>query len=376
MCSNFRIFTLLLLIIAVAGCALPPLGDTEADLALEDIAAGHGHSRLKAQTPLPLRYTVEYTIDGRHHGGDVYLSPQGARAGVVLLPGVVADGKDDSRLVALAHTLARLQFAVLVPDIKGLRRFHTRASDVRDMADAFRYLLSRSALVPADRVGLVGFSYGGGVALMAALEPDIREQVHYVMGFGGYHDLNSIVTYFTTGYYHDPVQGQRLYRHPHYYLKQVFAISNADLLARPQDREALHAYAYEPGAAFEPSGLAPDAQALHALLANEDPDRVASLIGKLSPRIRAELAGIDPSVRSLSQMRARVILLHGRADTMIPYTESIALARVLPAEQVSLFLIDGYAHTNIRPARGDLPQLRAAMQLLLDQRVTAAEITK
>jgi len=356
--ASFHLAVIIILMALLTGCT-PQLGDSDAALALEDIVTGDSPSRLKAQTPSPVRSTVNYTIDGRDNFADLYLSPQGARAGIVLIPGVVADGKDDRRLVALAKTLARLRFAVLVPEIAGLRRFHTRASDVRVMADAFRYLISQPALAPEGRAGFAGFSYGVGVVLLAALEPDIR----------------NMVTYFTTGYYRDEQTGKFKYRHPHYYLKWVFTLSNADLLQRAEDRASLRALAdadaYGDGAELETelSRLAPDARALYQLISNEDPKRVAGLLDKLSARIRKEMGGINPARRDLSRIRARVILLHGRGDTMIPYTESIAIARALPAEQVTLFLIEGYAHTDVKPKRNDLPQILGAMELLLAQRV-------
>lgn len=354
------------------GCTPPQLGDSDAALALEDIVAGANPSRLKAQTPVPRRQGVRYVIDGRARSGDLYLSPQGARAGIVLVPGVVARGKDDHRLIALANTLARLRFTVLVPDIKGLRRFQTRASDVREVADGFRYLLSQPEWVPQGRAGMAGFSYGGGIVLLAALEADVREKVTFLMGFGGYHSMLNIVTYFTTGYYREEEQGEWVYRNPHYYLKWVFTLSNADLLARPEDRAALRAFAHDINGIddddFVLSNLAADAQALYALLTNEDPHRVSMLIENLSPRVRDELAGINPAVRDLAKIRAKVILLHGRGDTMIPYTESIALARALRVDQVELFIIEGYAHTDVRPKRKDIPQLLKAMETLLAQR--------
>lgn len=370
--ASFHPAVVIILTVLLTGCA-PELGDSDAALALEDIASGHNPSRLKAKTLSPARSTVNYTIDGRHNFADLYLSPQGARAGIVLIPGVVADGKDDHRLVALANTLARLRFAVLVPEIAGLRRFHTRASDVRVMADAFRYLISQPALAPEGRAGFAGFSYGVGVVLLAALEPDIRKQVQFLMGFGGYHDIRSMVIYFTTGYYRDEVTGKFKYSQPHYYLKWVFTLSNADLLQRAEDRAALRAladaYGEEEDLETELSRLAPDARALYQLISNENPNRVAALIDKLSARMRKEMDGINPARRDLSQIRARVILLHGRGDTMIPYTESIAIAKALPAEQVTLFLIEGYAHTDIKPKRKDLPQILGAMELLMQQRV-------
>ena len=84
--------------------------------------------------------------------------------------------------------------------------------------------------------------------------------------------------------------------------------------------------------------------------------------------MRVELEGINQAGHDLSGLRAQVILLHGRSDNIIPYTESVALARALPAEQVKLFLIEGFAHVDIKLTRNDMPQLRRVMELLLDQR--------
>lgn len=358
-------------IVSLSACAPPELGDSDAALLLEDILAGEQPSRLKATTATPAQRTIEYTIDGRHHIADLYLSPQGARAGIVLIPGVVAQGKDDQRLVAVANALARLRFAVLIPEITGLRQFHTRASDVREMADAFRYLVSQPELAPQGRAGFGGFSYGVGIILLASLEPEIREKVHYLMGFGGYHDMESIVTYFTTGYYRDDRTGMLTYRPPHQYLKNVFTISNSELLQSPADRDRVRTLLENDSDELDHAlvKLAPDARALYELIANKDPHRVTTLIDKLSPRIKNELQGINPAKGDLSHIKAQVILLHGRGDTMIPYTESIAIAKALPRDQVALYLIEGYAHTNVKPKREDLPQLLDAMELLMQQRV-------
>jgi len=356
------------------GCAPPKLGETE--LGLEDIVAGSSPSRLKEQTLHPSRTAVTYKIEGRSYRGDLYRSPTGTRAGIVLIPGLVPAGKDDRRLMALAYTLARLHLAVLVPDLEGLRHYRIRSSNVREVADAFRYLISRPELVPEGRAGIAGFSYGAGPVVMAALQPDIRQRVRYVMTLGGYYDLRAIVTYFTTGYYRERAGGEWRYKAPHSYAKWVFTLSNSDLLERPSDRATLNRHAHEmrnqqPGdSGLAPIGLAPDAQALYDLLTNQDPDRVPALLESLSPRIRSELHGINPAAHDLSRLHARLILVHGRSDAIIPYTESVALTLALPVGKATLFLIDGFAHVDVQVERQDIPQLLGALQLLLNQRVT------
>jgi pimeloyl-ACP methyl ester carboxylesterase len=369
-----RVLPLLALLMYLAACVQYQLGDSEAALALEDIVAGSGSSRLKARTPSPSRSTIEYSVDQRSYRGDLYVSPEGVKAGIVLVPGVVAAGKDDARLVALAYTLARLQFAVLVPDLRSLRKYRVRKRNVREVADAFRYLISRPGLAPQGRAGIAGFSYGAGPVLLAALQPDVRDQVRFIVTLGGYYDLRSIVTYFTTGYYRDEISGKWLYQEPHPYIKWVFTLSNTDLLESGADRALLRDLGRsvidntEFDRQLRVDKLKPDARALYALLTNEDPLFVPALIDGLSPRILDELYGIDPASQDLSQLHAQAILIHGRSDTMIPYTESVALARNLPEEQVRLYLVEGVAHVDVQPKRKDIPHLMAAMQALLAHR--------
>ena len=371
--KNLNVATLLLSTLLLYACA-PSLGESEQELALEDIASGHGQSRLKQRTDAPTRHGIDYQIQGRHYNADLYLSSAPPRAGIVLVPGVVPAGKDDERLVTLANTLARLRFAVLVPDIKGLRRYRVRGDDVQAVADAFQHLISQPVLSPEGRAGIAGFSYGAGPVLLAALEPEIRHKVRFIVTMGGYHDLRSLVTYFTTGYYRDPQTGRWRYYTPNPYAAWVFAQSNAELLERPEDQAWMktHISALMKGEEADDTAalpkLAPDARALMALLTNHQPDQVPKLIGELSPSIRAELAAINPAAHDLSDLQAQVILVHGRRDDIIPYTESIALAQALPPEQVQLFLIEGIAHVNLRLQKGDIPLLSAAMKQLLDHR--------
>ena len=358
----------------LAACTPRLPGDSDAALALEDIAAGFGGSRLKDQTPRPERRAIDFNIEGRTYQGDLYISSQGRRAGIVLVPGVVPQGKDDSRIVALAQTLARLQFVVLVPDLRGPRHYRVRAHDVREVADAFQHLNSLKNLVPQGRVGIAGFSYGAGPVLLAALEPDIRDEVDFVVTLGGYYNLHTIITYFTTGYFKTEPDGDWQYLQPSPYNKWVFTLSNADLFERRGDRTSLRALAHEgleygeTASAVSSANLSSEAQAFHRLVTNEDPNRVPELIQQLPASILTELEGLNPASRDLTTLRAEVILVHGRSDTMIPYSESLALAQALPPEQVRLFVIDGLVHVDVRIKRQDIPRLLGAMEALLAQR--------
>jgi pimeloyl-ACP methyl ester carboxylesterase len=52
--------------------------------------------------------------------------------------------------------------------------------------------------------------------------------------------------------------------------------------------------------------------------------------------------------KPMGQLQARLILVHGRTDNIIPYTQSEALARAVPSGQAQLFLLDGFGHANLQ----------------------------
>lgn len=335
---------LVLAIMVLAGCE--PARHFEAALMLEDVVAGDKPSWLKARTAPPIRTAIRYSVSGRDHAGDLYTPGEGRPlAGVVLVPGAVPQGKDDPRLVAFATTLARARFAVLAPELAGFRQLKLHPSDVRVVADAFSYLAGRMDLAPAGRAGLVAFSYSVGPALLAALKEDVRERVRFLMGVGGYHDLRRVIRYFTTGYFMAGEQWS--YLPPSEYGKLILVsvarphveagdaqIFKAMIERRLKDRTA--------DLSDLAGRLGPSGRAVYALAVNTDPDRFPALYAALPKTLRADIESLSLQGKDLDKLEARLILVHGRSDNLIPYPESEALAAAAPPSRARLYLIHAF----------------------------------
>lgn len=368
-----RIAALFLLLIA-AGCSARGV---EALRLLNDIDAGAGASRLKAETPAPSRQTLAYAVQGRAYEGDLYLSPEGPLAALVLVPGLAAEGKDDPRLVALAQSLARVRFAVLVPDLPNLRALKVRSEDSRAIADAALWLAGEARWAEAGRVGLAAISYAVGPALIAALDEAAQARIAFFVGIGGYYDIVSAIAFSTTGYYRT-AEGLR-HTEPNPYGKWVFVLSNAERVEDPLDRALLSAIAErkleDPGAAVAEleARLGAGGRAVMDLVGNTDPERVAPLIARLPQALRSEIAALDPARRDLKRLAARVILIHGRADPVIPYTESERLAAALAPGRAGLYLVDGLLHVDAKLSLGDRLVLWDAGVDLLTERDRLAQ---
>ncbi len=333
----------LALLFLLTGCT--PMRAYESLLVLVDTAAGADPSRLKAITPAPRRSPVAYVVAGRKHTGDLYLPGEGQpEAGIVLVPGAVPKGKDDARLVAFATTLARAGFAVLAPELSGFRRLRIGPADAREVADAFAYLAGRPDLAPGGRAGIGAFSYGVGPAVLAALEPDIREQVRFIVGVGGYHDFGRALRYFTTGYFEQ--DGEWMYLKPDDYGKLVFVYSSLPYLALPRDRELLEAMMerklkdIEADISDLAAALGAEGRSVYGVVANDDPLRAQELLAALPPSLYADLQALSLHDKDLIRLKARLILIHGRNDNLIPFPESIALAQAAPDGQARFYLIN------------------------------------
>lgn len=343
-------------LVGLAGCE--PARHYQAARVLQDFAAGTADSPFKQATPAPLRQAVAYTVAGRAHRGDLYLPgpltgctgeraaaepARCPRAAIVAVPGAVPLGKDDPRLVAFATTLARAGFAVLAPEIAGYRQLRMRPADADAVADAFAWLAAREDLAPAGRAGIAAFSYSVGPALLAALRDDVRERVRFVVGVGGYYDLPRAMRFFTTGWFEHEGRWQRTT--PDDTGRMVLAYSGLDYLADGADRAVFDRMVAlrmaDPRADLAPlaAQLGPGARSLYALALNDDPARFPDLFARLPAAMRADIARLDLARHDLRPLRARLLLVHGRNDNLIPWPESLALAAAVPEGQARVFVI-------------------------------------
>ena len=237
-CVGFPVSAVVAVSAALLLLACAPVRTMEALDLLRDVAAGDGPSHYKASTPEPKRREVRYCTAGGSRTADLYTAGD-ANAGLVLVPGVARAGKNDPRLVAFAGSLARARFAVLVPDIANLKALKVRPQDVREIAEAVRYLADRITQEDDAHVGLVAVSYAVGPAILAALGESTRSRVRFVLAIGGYYDIEAMVTFFTTGYFRFSASATWRYRQPNAYGKWLFVRANAETLSEAGDRAAL-----------------------------------------------------------------------------------------------------------------------------------------
>src|SRR5687768_11179469 len=151
---------------------------------------------------------------------------------VLLIPGIHSMGIDEPRLTALAADLAATGVTVMAMALPDLQRYQitARSSDV--IEDTVAWMAARPDLAPDGRVGLIGISFAGGLSIVAAGRPAIRDKAAFILSFGGHGDLQRVMRYLATGRAPE-VPGVRAHP-PHDYGVAVILYAGADRVVPPE----------------------------------------------------------------------------------------------------------------------------------------------
>lgn len=320
-------------------------------LLLLEVPSPESDGPIAERLPDPVVERVSFQAVGKTIIADVYRPSRGRRhPGIVLNHGVAAGGMNDLRLVNFADALARTGYVALVPEFVNLKEFRVRPTDVDEVVASFEYLRGRPDVNP-DRVGIFGFSYAGGLAMLAANDPAIADRVRFCFLLGSYYDLRSIVTYATTGHFLE--DGEWVYMEPRHTGKWTFLKNMLELVEDGRDRALLSRIA---GAKLTDESsdmsavadsLGEEGRHLYALMTNADPERAAGLIDSLGPGLLEYFDALSLPGNT-DNVTAHLIVAHGRDDNLMPYTESLALAENAPrGASVHLRILESFQHVDL-----------------------------
>jgi dienelactone hydrolase len=257
---------------------------------------------------------------------------------ILLVPGVHAAGIDEPRLVGFARDIAAMGHPVLTVELPDLARYAitTRTTDM--IEDAAGWMMRQARYRGRDgRIGMLGISFGGGLSIVAAARPAIRNGVAFVMAFGGHADLPRTLRYLCTG-----LQADGVTRPPHDYGLAIVLLGAAARVVPPAQveplREAIRSFLEASRLAMvdQQKAAVEFAHAVTLAATLAEPARtymgyvnardVARLGPVLLPHV-AELGGdaaLSPARSPLPS--APIYLLHGTEDNVVPAIESTLLA--------------------------------------------------
>jgi pimeloyl-ACP methyl ester carboxylesterase len=203
-------------------------------------------------------------------------------------------------------------------------------------------------------LGVAAISYAAAPAIIAAIEDDLAPKIAFLVAIGGYRDAYAAIRFVTTGAFRPRGDSREFRVEPNAYGRWAILRANASRLDDPQDARLLEEIAAlrlrdrNADISREVAMLGPQGRAVLALVDNRDPDAVNHLIEELPEKVRREVDGLNLAFYDLSKLRGHLILVHGRTDPMVPYSESQDLAVAASTARVSLFLIDDIGHVEFK----------------------------
>lgn len=257
--------------------------------------------------------------------------------GLVLIPGIHYRGMDEPRLVAFARSMAACGLRVLTPQLPDSPDYRIQPSDVQAIGDSVQWLQNATGRP----VGLIGLSFSGGLALMAAAEPPFSNEVSFVFSVGAHDNLYRVATFYVTDA--DPLPDGDVERaKPNDYGPWVLEYEHLEDFVPAADvaaiRPVFRARLYE-NAALEKVLLANLTSTQNAEYARiiDTPHEEVELFAS-NKKHAAEMAAVSPDGH-LAGLHVPVYLLHGRGDTLIPFAEAEWLAQDLPHGTLKELLI-------------------------------------
>jgi hypothetical protein len=287
----------------------------------------------------PTLLTVPYRPDRPTDLSDLWLpsgaGPSGRVGGVVLVFGVNNPGRGHPAVVRVSRALARTGVAVFVPDSATLTAGRLDPVEIDGIVHAFETFRARSEIDPA-RVGIVGFSVGGSLALLAAAQSRIAEDISFVNAFGAYGDASGYLANVASHTYE--LEGQHIPWPPSPLAREVLTRLVLEQLDAPGDRGLLagllEAAAQSGGRPVADPALdarlSPSGRAVYELVTASDLPAARTAVERLSPHSQELLDDLSP-LGHLDGLRTDVYLMHEQNDFHIPFVESRLLAAELAA---------------------------------------------
>jgi acetyl esterase/lipase len=278
---------------------------------------------------------------------------------LVIFHGVHHLGIEEPRLVGFARAMASCGIRVLTPELPGIKDYHVSQDSVRMIGESVKWMAGQSE----QPVGVMGLSFAGGLALVAAEDPAYGPSFKFVVAVGSQDSMARVTEYYQTGRDVRPDRTvEVLPAHEYGPLVIEYEYLEGFLPAADLEpvRAVLRAHLYE-----DPKGEAEAMQLLNDTQKREVMDLENASLPATRDKIAAAIAAhtyefpeLSPE-RGLHALTTPVYLLHGEADNVIPAAETLWMANELPDKYLKAALVSPVlSHIDLAATPGAMEEWR------------------
>jgi pimeloyl-ACP methyl ester carboxylesterase len=274
--------------------------------------------------------------------------------GLIVLHGVHHLGIDEPRLMGFAVAMASCGLQVLTPELPGIRDYHIDKSSVQVIGESAKWFAQRTG----GPTGVMGLSFSGGLALVAASDPVYRPVFKFVLAVGSQDAMDHVTQFYLTDSEARP-DGSIEHLRAHEYGALVLEYEHLEDFVPAADVEAirpvLQQHLYEDKTAENIAAeKLNERQKIETveLMDSSAPVTLAKLAAAETKHVQ-EMEGLSPHGK-LQELTTPVFLLHGQADNIIPSAETLWMASELPRRTLQAVLVSPVlSHLDLDGAKPD-----------------------
>jgi hypothetical protein len=249
---------------------------------------------------------------------------------IFLVHGMSGHGIDDLRIIELAQNLTSLGFTVVVPEFQEIKLLNISTETIENIRDAF--LSIRKNHFQDSEIGFFSISFGAGMGLVTFSNPEIAKEISVLCVLGGFYNVRNMAIYALDNFYNDDYAPLVIYYNFLSKADKYFVKLNPVLYALALDNGLrLKGTGNEKAPKLIEKLLKKEKEVLHKFLNNTEfresfrdgIDQASSVISK----------NISPEF-FVSNIKAKVSIIHGKNDFVIPEEESIRLKDHLKRENI------------------------------------------
>lgn len=288
--------------------------------------------------------------DGSKVFADIYLpeiGKQSNRGTIMLVHGMTAYGNRDPRMVALAKAMAGCGYIAVCPHFPDIAEFRIRMRTVDEIGAALDAIADDSGLCRGGMISIFSASFSAGIALIAASRDGTAERVSSICGVGSYSGIESSIE-FLLGRRDNDDYGRLIvlknFVHClHDYSDSFYRALHEGILDNGLKRDV--------PVMPEIMKTLPVGEKVELFMLLNDPDYRLNVWRRImddSPEARSLCERLCV-LNHAHNLRARIVLIHGARDDVIPSSESIQLFNRLKDFQVPsrILLTDLVGHGDL-----------------------------
>lgn len=294
---------------------------------------------------------------------DVYQARTEYRGTLVVVHGMSPKGKRDPRITALCNALSHVGFKVLAPEIISIKSLTIDAADIQTLAAIFQAVAENESHAPNGKIGVLAPSFSGAMALAAAAMPNVSERIEAICAIGAFTQVETVMKFLLQANEAD-AYGRFIA------LKKIIGIlfpfdnPYKSALDAALDDNINERCIDAPDSAlqgFLQSLNVDDRKQVNRLF--QDAVYRDELFTASKAMLSEELAAIN-IIQHVDGLKARVFLLHGRSDMVIPCEQSKQLYRQLKSsrKKVDLVITPFINHGDTRFRLVQLPDVARIIQ--------------